>query len=164
MRTESIAAMPERPDQADRSDDAQARLVEALGGLYRRDIPVPADVDRAVLGEARAAYLRRRRFWVARRAGAAAAAVAAAVAVVVYVYVERDRGTPRPVAVRQAAVAGDVDGSGRVDILDAFLLARKVEGGTAATPGEDVNGDGVVDRADVERVAALAVRVGEAVQ
>jgi hypothetical protein len=143
--------------------DAPAGLVEALGGLYRRDLPVPASVDRAVLNEARAGFLRRRRFWRIRRAATAAAAVAAAVAVVVYVYVERDRGTPRPVAVRQAAVAGDVDGSGRVDILDAFLLARKVEAGTAGA-GEDVNGDGVVDRGDVDSVAAKAVRVGEAVQ
>lgn len=165
VRTVFIAAMAEGPGQVEPVDNAKAPpgLVEALGGLYRRDIEVPAAVDRAVLGEARAGFLRRRRLWLARRAGAAAAAVAAAIAIVVYVYVERGRGTPPPVAVRQAAVAGDVDGSGRVDILDAFLLARKVEGGPAAA-GEDVNGDGVVDRADVDRVAAMAVSVGEGLQ
>ena len=138
--------------------------MEALGGLYRRELRVPAEVDRGILAEARAGFARRRRFWLAARAGAAAAAVAAAVAVVVFLYVDRGRGTARPVAATHAAAAGDVDGSGRVDILDAFVLARKVEAGTAAAPGEDVNGDGVLDRDDVDRIAAMAVRVGEAMQ
>lgn len=53
---------------------------------------------------------------------------------------------------------GDVNGDGRVDILDAFVLAKAVEAGAAA--GEwDLSGDGRVDRADVERVARAAVAV-----
>ena len=135
------------------------RLVEALGGLYQGAPRVPAGVDRAVLAEARAGFARRRRFWLAARAGAAAAAVAAAVAVVVYVYVERGRGTPRPVAATHSVTPGDVDGSGRVDILDAFVLARKVDGKAPVAPGHDINGDGVVDRKDVEQVARMAVSV-----
>ena len=45
-----------------------------------------------------------------------------------------------------------------MDVLDAFLLARRVRDGTA-TPVDDVNGDGVVDHRDVDRVAGLAVSV-----
>ena len=53
----------------------------------------------------------------------------------------------------------DLDHSGRVDILDAFALARRL-----ASPGQidlqwDMNGDGVVDERDVDVVARAAVRL-----
>ena len=51
----------------------------------------------------------------------------------------------------------DVDRSGRVDILDAFALARRIQQGTAS--GFDFNGDGVVDKLDVDFLAAKAVRL-----
>jgi dockerin type I repeat protein len=154
--------MPEHVDHPEGVDEPAlpAGLVEALGGLHRRGVPeVPGEIDRAVLREARAGYHRRRRFWVAARAIGAAAAVAAAAIVVIVVYVDRRHSSPTPVAGTQAAQPGDIDGNGRVDILDAFLLAKKVEAKAPAAPGDDVNGDGVVDRADVDRVAGWAVRV-----
>lgn len=49
-------------------------------------------------------------------------------------------------------VRHDLDGDGRVTIVDAFVLAR----GTG--PAIDVDGDGVSDARDVERLADLAVR------
>ena len=56
---------------------------------------------------------------------------------------------------------GDAVRRGRVDMLDAFVLARKIDSGAAApTPAkgwEDVNADGVLDKRDVDQVAALAV-------
>ncbi len=68
--------------------------------------------------------------------------------------------TPPPSVARQPgpAVAGDVDGSGTLDILDAFALARAVErdGGTP-TRGHDFNGDGRVDRQDADWLADRAV-------
>jgi hypothetical protein len=137
-----------------------APLVEALGGLHPRPA-VPSEIDRAVLTEARAGFLRRRRFWVAARAVGATAAAAAAIVLAVVAMRERRQAVPAPVVATQgAAVAGDVDGSGHVDILDAFLLARRVRDG-AATRADDVTGDGVVDQRDVDRVAALAVSVGD---
>ena len=51
----------------------------------------------------------------------------------------------------------DVDQNGRVDILDAFALARRIQQGAAG--GFDLNGDGVVDKLDVDFVAAQAVRL-----
>jgi len=53
----------------------------------------------------------------------------------------------------------DVDRSGRVDILDAFALARRIQQGTAG--GFDLNRDGVVDKLDVDLIAARAVRLGK---
>jgi hypothetical protein len=155
--------MPDRPVQTDPVDEPQlpAGLVEALGGLYRAGPEVPAGIDRAILAGARAGYLRRRRFWLAARAVGATAAAAAAIAIAVVAYRDRGRSASAPVATTQggarAAARGDVDGNGRVDILDAFLLARKVQAGAATA--DDVNGDGVVDRRDVDAVARIAVRV-----
>ena len=53
--------------------------------------------------------------------------------------------------------SADVDQSGRVDILDAFALARRIQQGTAG--GFDLNRDGVVDKLDVDLIAAQAVRL-----
>jgi hypothetical protein len=46
-----------------------------------------------------------------------------------------------------------------VDILDAFALARQLKSGLVPGPGQDINGDGVVDERDVETIAAQAVRL-----
>jgi hypothetical protein len=51
----------------------------------------------------------------------------------------------------------DVNRDGRVNILDAFQLAREIRSGTELPRALDVNGDGVVDQADAEAVAAEAV-------
>jgi hypothetical protein len=60
---------------------------------------------------------------------------------------------PRPV------LEGDVNGDGRVDILDAFALAKQVELANALKPEWDFNHDGVVDRKDAEAIARTAVRL-----
>ena len=52
---------------------------------------------------------------------------------------------------------GDFDGDGRVDILDAFALARHLESAHKPKDKWDMNGDGIVDRADVDRIAMAAV-------
>ena len=52
-----------------------------------------------------------------------------------------------------------IDGSGRVDILDAWALARRLRAPANGGAGMDVNGDGRVDRGDVDAVAMVAVRL-----
>jgi|ERR1051326_532494 hypothetical protein len=56
-----------------------------------------------------------------------------------------------------ANVTEDLNHDGKVDILDAFVLARKLQGIRISDPRLDVNGDGVVDRRDIETIAAHAV-------
>jgi hypothetical protein len=46
-----------------------------------------------------------------------------------------------------------------VDILDAFRLARHIESRAPARTDWDVNGDGRIDREDVDAIAAAAVRL-----
>jgi Dockerin type I domain len=56
-----------------------------------------------------------------------------------------------------ADVREDLNGDGKVDILDAFMLAKKLQGAPTSDLQLDVNGDGVIDRRDVETIAAHAV-------
>jgi len=56
-----------------------------------------------------------------------------------------------------ADVREDLNGDGKVDILDAFMLAKKLQGAPSSDLQLDVNGDGVIDRRDVESIAAHAV-------
>jgi hypothetical protein len=62
----------------------------------------------------------------------------------------------RPASSRSVA---DVNGDGKVDVLDAFALANQLKSG--ASVSADVNGDGVVDEKDVREIAARAVRLEE---
>jgi hypothetical protein len=68
-----------------------------------------------------------------------------------------------PQVTPHTALAGDINGDGRVDILDAYLVARTLadKSHTAPPPAAwDVNRDGVVDQKDVDWIANAAVRVG----
>ena len=58
-----------------------------------------------------------------------------------------------------AYVREDLNRDGRVDILDAFQLARQLQSGNDPGAGSDLNSDGEVDRRDVEIIAAQAVRL-----
>ena len=80
------------------------------------------------------------------------AAGAAVLIVALFVWV-------RPVSDRPAIATGDVNGDGRTDILDAFVLAQELRAGARPGPALDINGDGVVDERDVTKVAARAVQL-----
>ncbi len=55
----------------------------------------------------------------------------------------------------------DVNGDGAVDILDAFLVAERLQAGPRAPLKWDMNSDGRVDQADVDWLAAKAVSLEE---
>lgn len=52
----------------------------------------------------------------------------------------------------------DLNRDGRVDILDAFQLARETQAGATLTAA-DLNHDGIVDRRDAELIATHAVQL-----
>ena len=91
---------------------------------------------------------------------------AAAVALVMWVSWPDERSRLAEVAPLASAAPADprdIDRDGRVDILDAFALARRLEGTDAPADNWDMNGDGVVDQGDVDSVAMAAVSLkGEA--
>lgn len=153
---------------ADDPDDgsAPAALQAALVGLYRNRIAIPREVDEAVLNAARerprtepgiwrqtlralavaGRHLRLRLQHAPLRWGTATVLVALAIGLATVLLSPR---TPK--------LAADFNRDGVVDILDALALARAVEAGTLLTAQFDLNGDGIIDRADADRVAALAV-------
>jgi hypothetical protein len=135
------------------------KLAADLRERCRLPRPVPSEVDDAVLAMARQ-RLGRPRFiplairWVTM--AAAAAAVFMAVTLSWQGLTVRSRPEPQR-ALASALASADVDSNGRVDILDAFALARHLEAGEHAGPQWDVTGDGAVNRDDVDRIAFAAV-------
>ena len=58
-----------------------------------------------------------------------------------------------------STVRTDIDHNGRVDILDAFKLARQIESSNVQNKKLDFNGDGIVNQEDVDIVAMAAVHI-----
>lgn len=68
-----------------------------------------------------------------------------------------------PTIVNADLLKRDIDRSGKVDILDAFAVARGIKSGKPSLAW-DVQGDGKVDQQDIDDIAAIAVRVKGGVQ
>ena len=148
--------MPEVPDPF--SDDSlPPRLREAFAVMRDERPSVPAEVDAVILADARAGYARRHRMgrWLGRIGMAAAAA--AALGLTIHLATSKPISTPKAMTVAKA-VDGDINGDGKLDIVDALAIARAVQGGTA-TAAMDVNHDGAVDEKDADTLGHRAVRV-----
>lgn len=140
-----------------------ARLENDLRSAFGGFGGVSAEVDRAVLGMvqgvAAGASSRRRR--VQGRLVLMSGGVAAAAAVVWMVWAMGPnfarRGVPAPsgAGAMAATVAGDLNGDGRVDMLDALIEAERLKAGK----GIDFNKDGRVDSGDVDAIAMSAVKL-----
>jgi len=147
-------------------DDSQLDVPKALKDdlalLYGSGVPVPPQLDEAILGLARQHMARRRRSWmVLRRVGLVGTAAAAAVGLAVLVWKPWHGRVDRPAAPMAVSATlldpNDIDRNGRVNILDAFSLARQVQAGGHLNGVQDINGDGVIDDNDVDAVAMAAV-------
>ncbi|MEN6578378.1 MAG: dockerin type I domain-containing protein [Phycisphaerales bacterium] len=149
-------------------DDLQRQVSDRfrsdLRGLFEPTGSVPPQVDGAILEQARRRLTKRRPMILRFRWAAGIAAAAAVIALVAVLHMQP--ATRRPQSV--ARVTGpesriDLDGNGRVDILDAFRLAKGIESRGPADSNWDINGDGRINRADVDTVAFAAVRLGKGV-
>jgi len=137
--------------------EAPEKLVDALNLSRKERIFVPPTVDLAVLQRAREHLRRLERPQSRRKPSLAWAAMAACLALAIWVGERFSNPTrPRPFA------REDINRDGRVDILDAFALARQIETGGTLNPRWDINGDGRVDRSDVNAIAARAVDLAQA--
>lgn len=156
--------MTDRPD--DYSElPLPPQLADDFGRLYPPGPPVPPGVEGEIWARARAHFARRRRVNLIL-AWAGAASAAAAVLVLVLLLKNDPQMTQiaqikkdGPAPVSTMATREDIDGNGRVDILDAFALARRVESGPAAGHGSDLDGDGQTGQSDVKLIALAAVRL-----
>lgn len=157
------------------SDDAENELPDsvraALKNRYGPVVSVPPGIDKAILADARRhfeqhgpATLRsaRRRRVPAWQWAAIASTAAAACVVFLSLRTHRDAAQTDTIARSDAAMVNgdfrsDVDLNGRVDILDAFAMARQFRDGSAEAP--DCNHDGRFDELDIDMVALEAVKL-----
>ena len=127
----------------DPNDELPDELIRDLRAVYRRRVEVPAAVDATIHLAAR----RRLRSPWRRLAPLAGLAAAACVAAGVWVTL------PSPAPAVASAGPMDLNRDGRVDVLDAFTLAREVREGN----GSDLTADRAADRARVGAIAQVAV-------
>jgi hypothetical protein len=144
-------------DEFGMTPEQAARLGFELARLRPR-VDVPAELDEQVAAAARLHLARplRRSGW---RAAAGWSTAAAALGFAIWL--ASSHSVQPPAATNFAAsTPADLDDSGRVDILDAFLLARQLSDNTpadAASSGTDINQDGEVNQGDVDALAMMAV-------
>jgi hypothetical protein len=159
--------MNERKEHFDKNLDLKIspEFTEDLNALFEPKLSIPPEVDRVILDKAHQHFDKKHwrhrvfhhiRLWK----------VAAAAAVIILAFslnLTQKSGPPTSPLELVKARAVDIDENGQVDILDAFKLARYVESAGKADKKWDINGDGLVDRADVDLVAKAAVRLDKGV-
>lgn len=164
-------------NQPNRDDAKLDRLGEALRGLEKERILVPAEVDEAILSEIRERFkpstaddsgeeaevvqtvdpgelvfhtnpaaikidprVKRWHQWLPLAASLAIAAL--------FLYFAR---------VNSPTLAGDVNRDGALDVVDAFLLAERVQSGGETIRAWDLNRDGRVDALDSAEIMSRIV-------
>ena len=144
-----------------------SKLSADLNVLFKPQLGVPPEVDRAVMDRAHKHFTglkstnndtRSRFHWVWR--------IAAAAAVIIFAFsldLTKQTGPATDRFSLSKTQAIDIDRNGRVDILDAFKLARHIESVGNTETKWDFNGDGLIDRSDVDMVALAAVRLDKGV-
>ena len=153
--------MTEKKEHFDEDLDLRIspKLSEDLNTLFKPQFSVPPELDRAIMDKAHQHFIpkhwRHRIFhhislW----------RIAAAAAVIIFAFSLNLTEKPGPSTSRTVLVkaqAVDIDRNGRVDILDAFKLARHIEFANRTDKKWDINEDGVVNGKDVDLVASAAV-------
>ncbi len=153
--------MNERKEHFDEGLDLKVspEFSRDLNALFEPKLSVPPEVDRAVIDKAQKHFgqksWRHRVFHHVRLWK-----VAAAAAVIIFAFslnLTQKSGPVTSDSMLVKAQAVDIDENGRVDILDAFKLARHIESTGSTDKKWDINGDGLVNREDVDKVAFAAV-------
>jgi anti-sigma-K factor RskA len=142
------------------------RLSEDLHTFFNPHLSVPPEIDRAIMDRAHQHLVRRQSARGGRRLLRWAASIAAVAAVIILAFSLNLTQKPGPTTTPSFIVeaqAVDIDENGRVDILDAFKLARHVEFSERTKKEWDINGDGLINRDDVDLVAFAAVRLDKGV-
>jgi len=137
------------------------KFSEDINILFKPQFSIPPEIDRAVMDKVRQQFARKNwshhilryiNIW----------RIAAAAAVIIFAFslnLTQKPGPSTSQSLLAEARAVDIDENGRVDILDAFKLARYVESAERTKKKWDINGDGLVNSNDVDLVASAAVRL-----
>lgn len=138
-------------------NDLPPRFQKAMEELKREQVLVTAEVDQAILEHSRehlrgVAARKQRSFGVTQWLKLAAAFATAGFLVWAFF---------TPLTKPQKTLTADVDRNGRVDIVDAFELARWVKTGNPRRFDFDFNEDGKIDERDVDAIAGVAVQLNQ---
>lgn len=158
--------MPKEKEHFDEDLRISSKLSADLNALFEPQAGIPPEVDRAVMDKAHKHLaplqsVKRKRLrihWGWR--------VAAAAAVIILAFSLDLTRQPDPASDSYSISqiqAIDIDKNGRVDILDAFKLAKHIESASPTETEWDFNGDGQIDHSDVDMVAFAAVRLDKGV-
>lgn len=158
-----------QPDIPTDSDlQAPPAFARDLKALYTPPSAIPPTTNEAILTHTQRRSVGRRRNRLLLRWAVPPAAAAAVIMWVVFnPFVTPDMEdsplfeSAGPLGTRQLADHRDIDGNGRVNILDALALARSIKDDRVAEQPWDFNGDGLIDRQDVDTVAQSAVRLNK---
>ena len=85
--------------------------------------------------------------------------IAAAAAVILVVLKVTHHERPAQKSADVVAEAEDLNHDGKIDILDAYLMAKSLAAKAAQTKDWDFNRDGTVDARDVDVVALATVKL-----
>jgi len=141
------------------------KFSEDINILFKPQFSIPPEVDRAVMDKVRQEFTRKH--WshhILRHINIWR--IAAAAAVIIFAFslnLTQESGPTTSKSLLVEVRAVDIDENGRVDILDAFKLARYVESTECTEKKWDINGDGLVNSNDVDLVASAAVRLDKGV-
>ena len=139
--------------------EAPPELISALRRSPQAPIFIPPTIDESILDAARRHLAPKKengfKWILLMRWGFPVAALILLLAILPRFIPKSGSGS------RSSVLPGDINHDGRVDILDAFALAREIKTGAHPGPGRDINGDGVVDERDVAALAARAVSLGK---
>jgi len=134
------------------------RLKAALSDLFSAAPAIGREVDERILGAVRQQAIGRNRMRWAIRYAIGSVAAAAAMLVIAIKTSHHDQPVVNDPSAAVAS-AEDVNHDGKLDILDAYLMARKVAARESLSGEWDFNHDGVVDTKDVDVVAFGAVKL-----
>ena len=151
--------------QPEQEPKAPAKLVTDLKELHKEHIFVPPKVDQSILNAAREHLEKTSREpaeqetagqpWIPQWAPWAAAAAS----LMLLLFLTLPGEKQKPLSPATMISHKDINKDGQVDILDAFMLASRIQTG-AIEANWDINGDGQVNQADVEEISAFAVKLG----
>lgn len=134
------------------------QLKAGLADLFGSAPAVSRFTDEKILAAARQESIgRNRRRWMIRYAIGSIAAAAAVILIAIKTTHREQRMASSPSAA--VASAEDVNRDGKLDILDAYFMARKVADNQPLAKEWDFNNDGAIDNRDVDVVAFSAVKI-----